>query len=149
MNKFKRKLPAPLSLLVRAASAPDVVALDPIRLEASQTLQRIDSLFSDIDPDVSLALITPLSHLRKNLIGTSSIISLHQAELVNIEEGRQLTVENSTISAQLSDAVAALVSNSQAAITDATARTEGVQRLRTTIGFTMADRGAEPHQLGW
>ncbi len=116
-------------LLVRAANASDVAALDPIRLEASQTLQRIDSLFSDIDPDVSLALITPLSHLRKNLIGTSSIISLHQAELENIEEGRQLTVENSTISAQLSDAVAALVSNSQAAITDATARTEGVQRL--------------------
>ena len=116
-------------LLVRAASAPDEAALSSIRQDASQTLQRIDSLFSDIDPDVSLAVITPLSHLRKNLIGTSSIIALRQTELDNIEEGRGLTVENSTISAQLSNAVAALVANSQSAITAATARTVQVQRL--------------------
>ena len=116
-------------LLVRAASAPDIATLGPIRQEASQTLGRIDSLFSDIDPDVSLALITPLSHLRKNLIGTSSIISLHQAELENIEEGRRLTIENLAISAKLSNAVAVLVTNSQSAITAATTRTEQTQRL--------------------
>ena len=74
-------------------------------------------------------MITPLSHLRKNLIGTSSIIALRQTELDNIEEGRGLTVENSTISAQLNNAVAALVANSQSAITAATARTVQAQRL--------------------
>jgi signal transduction histidine kinase/DNA-binding response OmpR family regulator/HAMP domain-containing protein len=116
-------------LLVRAASAPDAAELVPIRQEASQTLERIDSLFSDIDPDVSLGLITPLSHLRKNLVGTSSIIALRQAELENVEEGRRLTVENSTISVQLNNAVAALVANSQSAITASTIRTERAQRL--------------------
>ncbi len=116
-------------LLVRAAGAPDAAALSPIREEASQTLERIDSLFSDVDPDVSLGLITALSHLRKNLIGSSSIISLRQTELENIERGRRLTLENSTISAQLSNAVAALVANSQGAITAATAQTQQTQRF--------------------
>ena len=129
LEQIQTQAASSFELLVRAASTPDVVALDPIRQEASQTLQRMDSLFSDIDPDVSLTLITPLSHLRKNLIGTSSIISLHQAELENIEEGRRLTVENSTISAQLSNAVAALVDNSQNAIAAATTQTQQTQRF--------------------
>ena len=116
-------------ILVRAASSPDVASLSSIHDEASKVLQRIDSLFSDIDPDVSLSLITPLSHFRKNLIGTSSIISLRQIELNNIQEGRRLTIENSDISAQLSDAVEALVADSQTEITAATDRTQQTERL--------------------
>ncbi len=115
--------------LVRAANAPNVASLDSIRDEASRALQRIDSLFSDLDPDVSLSLITPLSHFRKNLIGTSSIIALRQTELDNIQEGRRLTVNNSTISAQLNSAVGDLVADSQKAIAAATTRTQDTQRL--------------------
>ena len=129
LEQIQTQAAVAFELLVRAASAPDAAASGSIRQEASQTLQRIDSLFSDIDPDVSLALITPLSRLRRNLIGTSSIIALRQTELDNIEEGRRLTVENSTISTQLSNAVAALVADSQGAITAATTRTNQVQQL--------------------
>jgi signal transduction histidine kinase/HAMP domain-containing protein len=81
---------------------------------------------------VSLALITPLSHFRKNLIGTSSIISLRQTELDNIQAGRRLTVENSVISSELSSAVETLVAASQGAIVTATARTQRVKRLGRT-----------------
>ena len=116
-------------LLVRVVNAPDAAALSSIREEASETLRRIDSLFSDIDPDVSLGLIMPLSHFQKNLIGTSSVISLRRTELENIEEGHRLTVENSAISTKLSNAVATLVANSQGAITAATAQTEQTQRF--------------------
>jgi signal transduction histidine kinase/HAMP domain-containing protein len=81
---------------------------------------------------VSLALITPLSHFRKNLIGTSSIISLRQTELDNIQAGRHLTVENSVISGELSSAVETLVAASQGAIVTATARTQRAKRLGRT-----------------
>jgi signal transduction histidine kinase/HAMP domain-containing protein len=132
LELIQREAAVAFETLVRAANAPNVAVLDSIRDEATRSLQRIDSLFSDIDPDVSLALITPLSHFRKNLIGTSSIISLRQTELDNIQTGRRLTAENSVISGELSSAVETLVAASQGAIVTATARTEQVKRLGRT-----------------
>ncbi len=129
LEQIQRQAAIAFETLVRAANAPNEAALNSIRAEASQTLTRIDGLFSDIDPDVSLSLITPLSHFQKNLTGTSSIISVRQAELGDIQEGRRLTVDNSVISAQMSKAVATLVGDSQSAIAAATARTQQVQRL--------------------
>jgi signal transduction histidine kinase/DNA-binding response OmpR family regulator/HAMP domain-containing protein len=129
LEQIQREAAIAFETIVRAANAPSVAVLSSIREEATRSLQRIDSLFSDIDPDVSLVLITPLSHFRKNLIGTSSIISLRQTELDNIQEGRRLTAENSVISTQLSSAVETLVAASQGAIVTETARTQEVQRL--------------------
>ena len=129
LEQIQNEAAVAFEVLVRAANAPDVKSLDSYRIEASRSLQRIDSLFSDIDPDVSLALITPLSHLRKNLIGSSSIISLRQSELDNIHEGQRLTVENTTIAKKLSNVVESLVVESQNAIAAATARTQETQQL--------------------
>ncbi|MBV8534861.1 MAG: PAS-domain containing protein [Alphaproteobacteria bacterium] len=129
LEEIQREAGVAFEMLVRAANAPDVAALASIRENASQTLREIDSLFSAIDPDVSLVLITPLSHFRKNLTGTSSIISLRLSELNNTDEGRRLTVENAAISANVGKAVGALVAASQDDIAAATARTTQVQHV--------------------
>jgi len=62
---------------------------------------------------VSLALIAPLSRMRNNAIGRSSIIAARKVEQETSSEGRHLTMENSALSAQLSKAVASLVTQSK------------------------------------
>ena len=84
---------------------------------------------SGLDPDVSLALIVPISRLRTSAIGNSSILAARRVELEATAEGRRLTVENSALSIQLSDAVAALVAGSQKGIATATEQTQSVQKL--------------------
>ena len=84
---------------------------------------------SRLDPDVSLALIVPLSSLRTSAIGNSSIIAARDVELEAVEEGRRRTGLNSVISNQLSDAVETLVAASKRSIATATEQTQSVQKL--------------------
>jgi adenylate cyclase len=123
--------------LVRAASATSPAVLETIRAEADQSVRHIDDLVSGLDPDLSFELIVPISRLRANAVGPSSVIAVRQTELKAIQEGRRLTVENAALSTQLSDAVEALVAASKQAIAAATERTESVQRLGR-IGLAVA-----------
>jgi phosphoglycerate-specific signal transduction histidine kinase len=123
--------------LVRAASATSPAVLETIRGEADQSVRRIDDLVSGLDPDLSFELIVPISRLRANAVGPSSVIAVRQTELKAIQEGRRLTVENAALSTQLSDAVEALVTESKQAIAAATERTQSVQRLGR-IGLAVA-----------
>ncbi len=124
-------------LLVRAASATTPAVLESIRAEADQSVRHIDDLVSGLDPDLSFELIVPISRLRANAVGPSSVIAVRQAELKAIQEGRRLTVENAALSTQLSNAVEALVAASKQAIAAATERTQSVQQLGR-IGLAVA-----------
>ena len=124
-------------LLVRAASATTPAVLESIRAEADQSVRHIDDLVSGLDPDLSFELIVPISRLRANAVGPSSVIAVRQAELKAIQEGHRLTVENAALSTQLSNAVEALVAASKQAIAAATERTQSVQRLGR-IGLAVA-----------
>jgi adenylate cyclase len=115
--------------LVRAASATTPAVLESIRAEADRSVRRIDDLVSGLDPDVSFELIVPISRLRANAVGPSSVIAVRQIELKAIQEGRRLTVENAALSTQLSNAVEALVAASKQAIAAATERTQSVQQF--------------------
>jgi adenylate cyclase len=115
--------------LVRAAGAGTQLELETIRARAERSVRRIDGLVSRLDPDVSLALIVPLSSLRTSAIGNSSIIAARDVELEAVEEGRRRTGLNSVISNQLSDAVEALVAASKRSIATATEQTQSVQKL--------------------
>jgi signal transduction histidine kinase/CheY-like chemotaxis protein/HAMP domain-containing protein len=115
--------------LVRAVGAGTDAALDTILGQVDHSVRRIDDLVSGLDPDVSLALIVPISRLRTSAIGNSSILAARRVELDATAEGRRLTVENSALSIQLSDAVAALVAESQKGIATATEQTQSVQKL--------------------
>src|SRR5712691_9432815 len=75
------------------------------------------------------ALIVPLSRLRTSAIGNSSIMAVRRVELEATAEGRRLTVENSALSIQLSNEVAALVAGSQRGIATATEQTRSVQKF--------------------
>jgi signal transduction histidine kinase/CheY-like chemotaxis protein len=123
--------------LVRAASATTPAVLESIRAEADKSVRRIDDLVSGLDPDLSFELIVPISRLRANAVGPSSVIAVRQAELKAIQEGRRLTVENAALSTQLSNAVEALVAASKQAIAAATERTQSVQQLGR-IGLAVA-----------
>jgi signal transduction histidine kinase/DNA-binding response OmpR family regulator len=117
--------------LVSAASADTPAAVEAARAQTEQSVRRIDDLVSGLDPDVSLELIVPLSHLRNTAIGNSSIMAARQVELNSIREGRRLTVENGELSVQLSTAVDALVTTSKNGIIAATRRIESVRRFGT------------------
>ncbi len=113
--------------MVRAANATTPAALESVEKEVASSVRRIDSLVSGVDPDVSLALIGPLSRLRSNAIGSASIIAARKVELDSAAEGRLLTFENSVISSGLSSAVDTLVAESKKGIAVATQQTRSVQ----------------------
>ena len=136
--------------LVRAASATTPPVLETIRKDADQSVRHIDDLVSRLDPDLSFELIVPISRLRANAVGPASVIAVRQVELQAIQEGRRLTVENSELSAQLSDAVAALVAASQQGIAAATARTESVQSFgRLGLAAAVALSLISSVLIGW
>src|SRR5580704_9630227 len=136
--------------LVRAASATTPAALESIRAEADQSVRHIDDLVSGLDPDLSFELIVPISRLRANAVGPSSVIAVRQAELKAIQEGHRLTVENAALSTQLSDAVEALVAASKQAIAAATERTQSVQLLgRIGLAIAVALSLISSVLIGW
>ena len=92
----------------------------------------------------------PISKLRTNAISSSSVIAVREAELRAIQEGRRLTVENSTLSAQLSHAVEVLVAASKQGILAATARTQSVQKLgRIGLAAAVALSLISSVLIGW
>ena len=115
--------------MVRAANAGTPEALGNVGNELTSSVGRIDNLVSSLDPDISLALIAPLSQLRSNAIGNSSIIAARQVELETAAEGRRLTIENSALSSELSNAVDTLVAKSKEEISIATEQTHFVQKF--------------------
>ena len=129
LEQIQQEAAIAFEALVRAAGAGTPAALDTIRGQVDPSVWRIDNLVSGLDPDVSLALIIPLSRLRTSAIGNSSIMAARQVELETVAEGRRLTVDNATLSNQLSDAVAALVAGSKRGIATATEQVGSVQRF--------------------
>jgi signal transduction histidine kinase/CheY-like chemotaxis protein len=126
LEQMQREAANVFAALVRTASATAPAVLETTRKNAEQAVRRIDDLVSGLDPDLSFELIIPISRLRANAIGPSSVMVVRQVELQAIQDGRRLTVENSDLSAQLSSAVAALVAASQEGIAAATTRTVSV-----------------------
>ena len=136
--------------LVRAGDAATPAELDAIRVQAEGTVRRIDDLVSGLDPDVSFALIVPLSRLRSDATGGASIIAAREVELHAAEEGRRLTVENTDLSVQLSSAVESLVATSKQNIATATERTQSVQNLgRLGLAVVVALSLISSVLIGW
>jgi adenylate cyclase len=115
--------------LLRAANANTPASLKTIRDQVTQSVGHIDNILSGLDPDVSLALISPLNQLRSDAMGDTGIIGARLIELETAEEGRRLTVYNSVFAARLSNAVEALVAASKRGIAAATDQTQSVQRF--------------------
>ena len=105
---------------------------------------------SGLDPDVSLALIVPLTRLRSNAIGSASIMATRQVELEAAQEGRRLTVENADLSIQFSNAVESLVAASKQGIATATEQTQSVQNLgRLGLAVAVALSLISSVLIGW
>src|ERR1700736_2960831 len=129
LEQIQQEAAVAFEALVRAAGAGTQAILDTIQGQTDRSVRRIDDLVSGLDPDLSLALIVPLSRLRTSATGNSSILAARQTELQATAEGRRLTEENSTLSTQLSNAVAALVAGSKKGIATATEQTQSVQKF--------------------
>jgi signal transduction histidine kinase len=132
LEQIQQQAAIAFEALVRAAGASSRAVLEDAREQASRAVRLIDGLVSGLDPDVSLALITPLSRMRNNAMGNASIIATRQVELETADEGRRLTVENTALSNHLSAAVEKLVAASKSEIAAATKKVRAVQALGTT-----------------
>jgi signal transduction histidine kinase/methyl-accepting chemotaxis protein len=115
--------------LVRAANASTHADLNTIQTQIERSIRRIDDQVSGLDPDVWFDLIAPLRRLRAGAVSDSSIIAVRQVELEAALEGRRLTVENSVLAAQLSNAVEDLVIAAKQGIATATDEALSVQNL--------------------
>src|SRR5450759_1610527 len=136
--------------LVRAGSAATPADLVALRVNAEAAVRSIDGIVSGLDPDISFALIAPLSRLRTNAIGSASIMAARQVELEAAQEGRRLTVENADLSVQLSNAVESLVAASKQGIATATERTQLVQNLgRLGLAVVVALSLISSALIGW
>jgi adenylate cyclase len=150
LEQIQQEAAVAFEALVRASGAAAPAELDTIRVAAEGAVGRIDDLVSGLDPDVSFALIVPLSRMRADAIGSSSIVAARQAELQAVQEGRRLTVENANLSVQLGDAVEALVTASKQNIATATEQTQLVQdRGRLGLAVVVALSLISSILIGW
>ena len=129
LEQIQQEAAAAFEALVSAAGAGTPAALDSIRDQAVGSVRRIDGLVSGLDPDVSFALIVPLSRMRTGAIGNSSIIAARRVELEATFEGRRRIAENSVLSVRLSNAVETMVFAAKRRIAAATDETQSVQTL--------------------
>jgi adenylate cyclase len=150
LEQIQQEAAVAFEALVRAGGAATPVELDTIRVAAEGAVKRIDDLVSGLDPDVSLALIVPLSRLRADAMGGASIVAARQAELQAVQEGRRLTVENADLSVQLGNAVEAMVAASKQNIATATEQTQSVQdRGRLGLAVVVALSLISSILIGW
>src|SRR5215475_12140184 len=124
--------------LLRAANTNTPASLKTIRDQVTQSVALMDNILSGLDSDVSLALMGPLNQLRSNATGDAGIIATRLIELETAEEGRRLTVNNSVFASRLSNAVEALVADSERGITAATNQVQSIQRFSNVTLLAVA-----------
>jgi adenylate cyclase len=150
LEQIQQEAAVAFEALIRTGSAATPAELDTTRVAAEAAVGRIDDLVSGLDPDVSFALIVPLSRLRADAIGSASIVAARQVELQAVEQGRRLTVENADLSVQLGNAVEALVAASKQNIATATEQTQSVQdRGRLGLAVAVALSVISSILIGW
>ena len=128
LDQIQQEASHAFEALVRASTADTKEALEAASRDADAAVRRIDGLVSGLDPETSLALIVPLSRLRNNAVGASSIHSARETELLAISAGSRLIAENAVHSARLSRTVDALVAASKRSIGVASAGALEVRR---------------------
>jgi signal transduction histidine kinase/methyl-accepting chemotaxis protein len=129
LEQIQKEAGVTFEALVRAANASTHGDLNNLQTQIEQSIRRMDDLVSGLDPDVWFELITPFRRLTDGALGDSSIIAARRVELEAALQGRRLTVENSVLAAQLSNAVEGLASAAKQGIVAATDRTLSVQKL--------------------
>ncbi len=150
LEQIQQEAATAFEALVRAAGAGKLADLNAVRAQAEQSVRRIDGLVSGLDPDVSFALIVPLSRMRTSAIGNSSIIAAREIELNAAEEGRHGQTRILPLSTQLSKAVEGLVDASKQGIATATEKTQTVQNLgRLALAVVVALSLISSVLIGW
>src|SRR5262245_1022682 len=137
LEQIQQDVARSFEVLLRAANANTPASLKIYRDQVTQSVGHMDNILSGLDPDVSLALIGPLNQLR-DAIGDAGIIGARLIELETAEEGRRLTVNNSVFASRLSNAVEALVADSERGITAATNQVQSIQRFSNVTLLAVA-----------
>ena len=150
LEQIQQEAAVAFEALIRAGGAATPAELDTTRVAAEAAVRRIDDVVSGLDPDVSFALIVPLSRLRADAIGSASIVAARQVELDAVQEGRRLTVENADLSVQLANAIEILVATSKRNIATATEQTQSVRdRGRLGLAVVVALSLISSALIGW
>src|SRR5215813_2584374 len=137
LEQIQQDVARSFEVLLRGANANTPASLKIYRDQVTQSVGHMDNILSGLDPDFSLALIGPLNQLR-DAIGDAGIIGARLIELETAEEGRRLTVNNSVFASRLSNAVEALVAESERGITAATNQVQSIQRFSNVTLLAVA-----------
>ena len=133
LEEIRRNFSIAFELVVRASVTNDPKELADYKEQAKRPIQLIDSLVSDIDPDLSTELFNPIAHIRAAIRGESNIFELREIELTATAKSKQLIDENAALSASLGNSVAQLVTTSRDEITSVSANAKQAQELNSRI----------------
>jgi signal transduction histidine kinase/CheY-like chemotaxis protein len=133
LEQIRRDFSAAFELIVRGSAASNVAELAELKNQAQRSIQSIDGLVSDIDPDLSTELFRPIARLRADVRGNTNIFNLRQTEIDATAGSKQLIAENTELSAQLHDSVERLVTSSRDDIANADLAAKQAQRFNTNI----------------
>jgi adenylate cyclase len=118
-------------LEVQMAESPD--QLPPLAIRGKIALGRLDAITNGFEPALAKLLQEQNRTLQGSIEGQGNIFVLLEREFVATVNAREILIDNSWLSGELSDAVDQLVEGAKANITDAIARATSTQRASMSI----------------
>ena len=128
LQQLQREIRTLREGLLKIAHETQANNLELLSFPLQRALQRANALLDQLSEDSRAALQPRLDALLSYLSGEHSLLAQRAMELDAIAHGRQISEENKTLSLQLSNAVARLVSNALGAIDKANNEVLKVQR---------------------
>jgi adenylate cyclase len=133
LEQIRRDFSVALETAFRASTASDARELAELQAQEQRAIQSIDTLASDIDPDLAAELFRPIARLRANIGGETNIFALRLIEIEATAKSKQLIAENTELSGRLHSSVERLVTSSREEIDTAALAANRARQSNTNV----------------
>lgn len=127
------------SIFLEAQMAQSPEQLPPLSIRGQAALGRLDALTGGIEPALAEPLKEQTRKLHKTIEGPGNVFAQLGEEFNATAKAREILIDNSWLSGELSGAVDQLVDSAKANITDAIGRATSTQQVSTfvTVGIVL------------
>ncbi|MEE8633071.1 MAG: PAS-domain containing protein, partial [Methyloceanibacter sp.] len=141
LQRAKSESSAVNDILVKAASAESIEALQVLLFPLRRSLETFKASASEIDPPLRSRLLAQVEAYQDFLEGPKSIIGIRERELRQLAIVTRQITENVEISRRLSEAVDHLVEGASQDIASANREAISAQRISTLVMFAVVALG--------
>ena len=141
LQRAKSESLAVNDILVKAASAESIEALQVLLFPLRRSLETFKASASEIDPPLRSRLLAQVEAYQDFLEGPKSIIGIRERELRQLSNATRQINENDEISRRLSEAVDHLVEGASQDIASANREAVSAQRIGTLVMFAVVALG--------